>query len=118
MEELGGGQNDYNSRLKSNSLFVAFLTLNLLEVSRRPEHLPFLLTAVNAWLDSYSEDTNFWVDHGIGRRVCEWIEHIHQAQLDLLNPSESARANVDRILAALVHVGIADAKRLEEALAV
>lgn len=99
------------------SLFVAMLTLNLLEVSRRVEHLPFFLTAVNAWLESFSEDTDFWVDHGVGRRVCEWIEHVRQAQPDAFDSTGSARSNVDRILAALVHVGIADAKRLEEVLA-
>ncbi len=98
------------------SLFVAFLTLNLLEVSRRPEHLPFLLTAVNAWLDSFTEDKEFWVDHGVGRRVCEWFEQVHQLQPQIFRSDESIKSDVDRILAALVHVGIADAKRLEETL--
>jgi hypothetical protein len=99
------------------SLFVAILTLNLLEVSRRVEHLPFFLTAVDAWLESFHEDTDFWVDHGVGRRVCEWIDNVHQAKPDAFDSTGSARNKVDRILAALVHVGIADAKRLEEMLA-
>ena len=99
------------------SLFVAFVTLNLLEVSIRPNHLQFFLTAVNAWLDSYDEDTFLWVDYGIGQRVCKWIEHVHTAEPEMLNAGEPARENVDRILAALVRLGIADAKRLEETLA-
>ncbi len=58
------------------SLFIAIVTLNLLEVSPRSTQLPFVVPAANAWLGSYPDDTEFWVAHGIGRRVCVWLEEI------------------------------------------
>ena len=99
------------------SLFVAIVTLNLLEVSPRLAHLPFMVTAAMTWLKSYPNDNDFWVDHGIGRRVCVWIEKVWRQDASLLATDEPIRLHVDRLLAALVSSGVADAKRLEEALA-
>lgn len=99
------------------SLFVALVTMNLLEVSIRPDHLPFLLSAVLEWLESYPDDNDFWVDHGIGRRVCEWLEAVYKAEPDNFSASAPARQAIDQTLASLVRLGIADAKRLEEKLA-
>lgn len=99
------------------SLFVALVTLNLLEVSRRSTHLPFIVSAAKAWLRSYPDDSDFWVDHGIGRRVCVWIEEVRRQEPILLDTNEEVRLDVDRLLAALISLGVADARRLEEALA-
>ena len=99
------------------SLFVAIVTLNLLEVSPRSAHLPFMVAAAKAWLESYPDDSDFWVDHGIGRRVCVWIEEVRRQEPALLDTDKPIRFDVDRLLAALISLGVADAKRLEEALA-
>ena len=99
------------------SLFVAIVTLNLLEVSPRSAHLPFMVTAAMTWLKSYPNDSDFWVDHGIGRRVCVWIEEVRRQEPSLLDTDKPVRFDVDRLLAALISLGVADAKRLEEALA-
>lgn len=99
------------------SLFVALVTLNLLEVSPRSAHLPFIVTAAKAWLRSYPDDSDFWVDHGIGRRVCVWIGEVRRQEPTLLDPNEAVRLDVDRLLAALISLGVADARRLEAALA-
>jgi hypothetical protein len=99
------------------SLFVAIVTLNLLEVSPRSAHLPLMVTAAMTWLKSYPKHNDFWVDHGIGRRVCVWIEKVWRQDASLLATDEPIRLHVDRLLAALVSLGVADAKRLEEALA-
>ena len=99
------------------SLFVAVATLNLLEVSPRSTHLPFIVAAAKAWLGSYPNDTDFWVDNGIGRRVCVWIEEVRHQEPALLDTDEAVRFDVDRLLAALISLGVADARRLEEALA-
>jgi hypothetical protein len=45
------------------SLFAAVVTLNLLEVSPRSTHVPFLVGAAKTWLESYADDSDFWVDH-------------------------------------------------------
>jgi len=99
------------------SLFVAIVTLNLLEVSPRSAYLPFTITAAMTWLKSYPNDRQFWVDHGVGRRVCVWIEEVRRQEPALLNADTPVRFDVDRLLAALISLGVADAKRLEEALA-
>jgi hypothetical protein len=99
------------------SLFVAIVTLNLLEVSPRSPHLSFMVTAAKVWLESYPNDSDFWVDHGIGRRVCIWIDEVRRQEPSPLDTDTSVRLDVDRLLSALIRLGVADAKRLEEALA-
>ena len=96
------------------SLFVAIIALNLLEVSVRPSHLPFLVAAARAWLGHYPSDSTFWVDHGIGARVCRWIENVHEQDPTVLNASQPVRRDVDRLLAGLVTAGVAEARRLED----
>jgi hypothetical protein len=99
------------------SLFVALVTLNLLEVSPRSTHLPFIVAAAKAWLGSYSDDSEFWDAHGIGRRVCVWIEEIRRKEPALFDTDKAVRVDVDRLLAVLITLGVAEARRLEEALA-
>ena len=98
------------------SLFVAVVTLNLVEVSPRSAHLPFVVAAAKTWLGSYPDDSDFWVDHGIGHRVCVWIEEVRRQEPALLDTDKAIRFDVDRLLAALISLGVADARRLEEAL--
>jgi hypothetical protein len=50
------------------SLFVAIVTLNLLEVAPRPDQFPFMIAAVKVWLTSHAGDRTFWVDHGTALR--------------------------------------------------
>lgn len=99
------------------SLSIAVVTLNLLEVSPRPAQLPFLVAAAKAWVDSYRDNTQFWVDYGIGRRVCHWIASLHGQDPALLRVGTPVRGEVDRILAGLIRLGVADARQLEKALA-
>lgn len=99
------------------SLFVAIVTLNLLEVSPGAAHLPFIVAAAKAWVRSYPQGTEFWVDYGIGRRFCQLIEQIRLAEPTLFNTNEAVRSDLDRLLAAFVSLGVAEASRLEEVLA-
>ncbi|MDZ4853811.1 MAG: hypothetical protein SGJ26_02950 [Nitrospirota bacterium] len=99
------------------SLFVALVTLNLLEVSPRSAHLPFLVTAAKAWLRGYPDHRDFWVDYGIGRRVCVWIEEVRRQEPTLFDRNEAMRMDVDRLLAKLITLGVAEASRLETAFA-
>ena len=94
----------------SPSLFVALITLNLLEVSPRPIHLPFMVASVKTWLKNSPNDINFWVDYGMGRRICVLIETVLSQDSALLDNDESLRLEVDRLLSAMVSLGIADAK--------
>jgi hypothetical protein len=99
------------------SLFVALVTLNLVEVAPKSSHLQFIMAAANAWLRSYHDSNDFWIGHDIGRRVCVWIETMWRREPTLLAVEKALRLDVDRLLAALVSLGVADARRLEEALA-
>ena len=80
-------------------------------------HLRFLVAAAKTWLESFPDDRDFWVDHDIGRRICVWIEEIRHQEPILLDTDEDVQFDVNRLLAALISMGVADAGRLEEALA-
>ena len=70
-----------------------------------------------AWLGNYPDGSDFWVDHGIGRRVCVWIEEVRRQKPALLDTDEAVKFDMERLLSALISMGVADARRLEEALA-
>jgi hypothetical protein len=65
-------------RLASNapSPFVAFVTLNLLEVAPRTEHAKLLVSAAKACVATFADDSDFWISYGIGRRVSALIDTI------------------------------------------
>jgi hypothetical protein len=97
--------------------FVAIVTLNLLEVSPRAAHLPFLLAAATSWTVAFPDATDFWIDHGIGRRVCALIESSRLSEPTVLAQGQALRDQIIRLLPAMVRVGVAEAARLEQALA-
>jgi hypothetical protein len=99
------------------SLFIALVVLNLMEESPRPGHLGFVVTAAKDWLTAYPDDTTFWGEHGIGRRVCAWIDVIREGHPATLDFTHGLRIDVDQLLAAFVRLGVPEARRLEEALA-
>ena len=68
------------------------------------------------WLASRPDDSDFWVDHRIGRRVCAWIEEVCRQTPSLLGTVDHLRFDVERLLAALVSLGVAEARRLEKVL--
>lgn len=103
--------------LGAPSLYIAGLTLNVLEVSPRVEHLALLVSATEAWLDRYANRSDFWLDYRVGERVCGLIERIRCNSQDSLLDGEPIRSRVDRALSVLVSAGLADARRLEESLA-
>ncbi len=102
---------------KGSCLFVALVALNLLEVSPKLIHLPLIISAAKVWQARYPDDSGFWIDHGIGRRICALIEEVRRQEPRLLDTDQALRSDVDRILATLVRGGVAEARRLEEALA-
>jgi hypothetical protein len=103
--------------VEGSSHFVANVTLNLLEVSPRSPHVPFLLTAAIAWMAAFPNATDFWIDYAIGRRVCGLIEATRRAEPALLAANQPLREDLNRLLPALIRLGVAEAARLEQALA-
>jgi hypothetical protein len=98
------------------SFFTALITLNLLEVTPRPAHLPFMVMAAQVWLKSYPDSAPFWIDSGTGHRVCALIDVMCRTEPVPFNRAQTLRNDVDQLLAALVRIGVAEAARLERAL--
>ena len=105
--QLNGGEQTF---------LQAIVTLNFLEVDPTPEHLALAISSASAWAQSYSSDTNFWVDHGIGRRLCDWLDRILSSVPDRFVAGVSQRETIDKILATLVSLGVPEARRLEASL--
>jgi hypothetical protein len=100
----------------SPSFFTALIALNLLEVSPKPSHLPFILMAAATWLRTYPDSVSLWIDNDTGSRICALIDDIWRKAPDHFDRAQTLRNDVDQFLAALVRIGVSDAARLEQAL--
>jgi len=92
------------------SLFVAIVTLNLLEVSPRPAHLAFVVAAATTWGKSYPDGRQQVLAAGVDWRKCGFRSRPCSIQTGQYGPG------IDRLLAALMSLGVGQARRLEEAL--
>ena len=93
--------------------FVAGLVLELVEVSPQPEHLSFIVAVGDAWVVAHPDDTVFWVDNGIARRLSVIIENIGSREpYSSWDPSLQDR--VGNILSVLVGLGIPQAGKIEQ----
>jgi hypothetical protein len=99
------------------SFFTALVALNLLEASPKPSHLRLIVRAAAIWLKAYPDSVPFWIDNGIGRQICVLIEDIWRIEPALLDRTQPMRNEIDQLLATMVRIGVADAARLEKALA-
>ena len=54
--------------------YLAVTFLNLIENSPRAAFLPCMVEVVSAWRQTHAAGANFWNEHQIGNRICEWIE--------------------------------------------
>lgn len=98
------------------SFFVAFLVLNLVEVSPKISHLSFVLAAAEAWLAKYPNDTVFWIDYSIGSRVCRWLETVTAGPSLGVEDIRAAGKDIGRVLTGLINAGVSEAYSLEQAL--
>jgi len=58
----------------AGSSFVAIAYLELLEVEPHVNLLMFMSRAVMAWWRVQCANAEFWIDHRIGQRICNWID--------------------------------------------
>ena len=75
------------------------------------------MAAAATWLEAFPNADAFWVDYGIGRRVCALMENLRDQDPTILDSDEALQNQVGRLLTAMISLGIPDATRLEEALA-
>lgn len=99
----------------AGSTFVALAMLGLLEVDPHPSRLAVLSRLVTAWWGVQGANAEFWVDHGIGKRVCDWIDKgvLNGADSDVL-----ASTGLTSIIDILLQCGTPLARALEERVAV
>jgi hypothetical protein len=97
-------------------LLAVIALLNLLEVAPRPAHLPVIVAAGVGWLAGRPDNKEFWIDQGIGRRLCSLMEAILASDPKPFASDEPLRKDIDSLLGILVRMGIAEAHRLEERL--
>lgn len=97
------------------SAFVAVLVLNLIEMTLREEYVAFVLKSARIWMEKFHSDTSFWIDYGIGHKLCMWFETI-MLQSSLFHTDKSLQRDMDQLLGKLIKVGIPEASRLEKML--
>jgi hypothetical protein len=96
----------------AGSTFVAIAFLGLLEVEPHANRLMFMARAVAAWWQVQGANAEFWIDHGIGRRLCDWID---KAVLGApVSPALLDGAELTAIVDILVQCGTPLARAIEE----
>jgi len=97
--------------------FTAMLTMDMLEVSKKPEHTGFFLSSALTWLRRQPSNARLWVDSGLGARLAKLLEAATTSDASLRAINHPLRAQIDDVLARLVQVGVAEAHRVEHMLA-
>jgi hypothetical protein len=93
---------------------IGSVALNVIEVAPAAAHLGFLISLGSAWIDTYQNSVQFWIEYQFGKRLCTSVETI----LSQAKP-QSAQADLealDRLLGHLVRLGIPEAHRTEDVL--
>lgn len=91
-------------------LFVALCLMNWVEAAPTSEHLPLVVAFSAAAVATRPDDKAFWIEHGIGGRICGWLTGRFDADPTSLSAHRSV---IDHTLAHLVAVGISEARYLE-----
>jgi hypothetical protein len=95
--------------------YTTIASLNLLEVVPLSAYLEFILKAAKIWLHAFPNSTTFWLDYGVGRRVCTFVTVIKAIDAQSV---QAHQEELESLLAGLTRVGIAEAAQLESTLAV
>ena len=98
------------------SLYVTRLFLGLVEVKVLPRHHPYVLRAAAAWLTAYPDSPAFWVDYRVGGRLCRWLATALSDSPGAFTADAAVRGELERILNALIRLGVAPATALEATL--
>jgi len=100
---------------ETGQFFLPVITLlNLLEVAPRGSHLPVVVAAGKTWLATHPDSKEFWLDQGIGRRLCSLLQAIFATNPTMFGLNQPLRKDIDGLLASLVRMGVAEANRVEE----
>jgi len=81
------------------------------------DYLPAMVEATSAWRGVHDVGANFWSEHQVGHRICEWFEKTLADDADAPAALASIRDDLGKCLDVLVRSGIASARTLEARLA-
>jgi len=102
---------------ETGQFFLPVITLlNLLEVAPRGSHLSVIVTAGKGWLVAHPDEKEFWIDQGVGRRLCSLLQAVFALDPTIFGLNQPVRRDIDALLANLVRMGVAEANRLEDSL--
>jgi hypothetical protein len=93
---------------------IGAVALNLMEVSPSSDHLSFLIALGTAWLATYQDGVQFWIEFQFGKRISSLFETILITRVRNLNPADTEA--LDRLLGHFVKLGIPEALRAEDLL--
>ena len=98
----------------AQSQYIALQFLDLMELKVDPENLGYLVRAASSWMAKYPEDTSFWIDYGVGKRICAWLAEAMKTHPIAFASSRCPSPEIDHILDRLLRLGVAAARPVEE----
>jgi hypothetical protein len=98
----------------AESQYIAFQFLDLIELKIDSENLGYLISAASAWLGKYPEDISFWIDYGVGKRVCAWLAEVLTTSPSVFIALTCPSPAIERLLDNLIRLGVAAARSVEE----
>jgi hypothetical protein len=98
----------------AQSQYIAAQFLDLMELKVNPENLSHLVVTASAWMAKYPDDIPFWVDHGIGKRICAWLAESMTTYPDAFAAPTCPSAQMESLIDSLVRLGVATARGVEE----
>ena len=101
----------------AQSQYIALQFLDLMELKSDAENLGYLVGTASAWMATYPDDTSFWIDYGVGRRICAWLGEAMKADPGAFSAPTCPSAAIDRLLDGLTRLGVAAARQVEETFA-
>lgn len=98
-------------------LFVGMCVMSWAELAPTSAHLALVVTFATAAVEARPDDKTFWSDHGMGARISNWLSARLAADPEAFRTAAPFRASIDAVVAKLVAMGVAEARRLEIELA-
>jgi hypothetical protein len=98
----------------AESQYIALQFLDLMELKIDSENLGYLVAAASAWMEKYPQDTSFWIDYGVGKRICAWLGDAIKTNPAAFTTQTCPSGAIDRLLDSLLRLGVAAARSVEE----
>jgi hypothetical protein len=98
----------------AQSQYIALQLLDLMELKVDPENLGYIVTTASAWMAKYPDDTFFWIDRGVARRLCAWLSEAMKADPNAFALAVCPFTEIERLLDNMLRLGAAGARQVEE----